>query len=134
MKLLSNHKKMNFKEKVNSIFTTIKHSIFGMPKYAVSVDLKFEKLFFEDRYYLYPNVTASDFSAISNLTKEQINEYTQSKFGLEFNQLCDQYRVKRFMEKVNSSVSDNLTVGTLVRGSGFNTAEDLQTALKTYGI
>jgi hypothetical protein len=38
------------------------------------------------------------------------------------------------MEKVNSSVSDNLTIGTLVKGSGFSTAQDLQSALKTYGI
>jgi hypothetical protein len=38
------------------------------------------------------------------------------------------------MEKVNSSISDNLTVGTLVKGSGFSSAEDLQLALKTYGI
>jgi hypothetical protein len=125
---------MNLKEKVNSIINTIKHYIFGMPNYAVSIDLKFEKLFFEDHYYLYPNITSADFSTISNLTKEQINEYTNSKYGLDFNQLCDQYRVKRFMEKVNSSVSDNLTIGTLVKGSGFSTAEDLQIALKTYGI
>lgn len=125
---------MNFKERVNSIVTTIKHSIFGMPNYAVSVDIKFEKLFFEDHYYLYPNVTSSDFSAISNLTEDQINEYTHLKYGLDFNQLCDQYRVKRFMDKVNSSVSDNLTIGTLVKGSGFSSAQDLQTALKTYGI
>ncbi len=125
---------MNFKEKVNSIVTNIKHSILGMPNYAVSIDIKFEKLFFEDHYYLYPNVTSSDFSTISNLTEEQINEYTHLKYGLDFNQLCDQYRVKRFMEKVNSSVSDNLTIGTLVKGSGFSSAQDLQTALKTYGI
>jgi len=125
---------MNFKEKVNSVVTNIKNTIFGMPNYAVSIDLKFEKLFFEDHYYLYPNVTSSDFSAISGLTEDQINEYTHLKYGLDFNQLCDQYRVKRFMEKVNSSVSDNLTIGTLVKGSGFSSAQDLQTALKTYGI
>jgi hypothetical protein len=125
---------MNFKEKVNSIVTDIKHTIFGMPSYGVSIDLKFEKLFFEDHYYLYPNVTSSDFSAISSLTEDQINEYTHLKYGLDFNQLCDQYRVKRFMEKVNSSVSDNLTIGSLVKGSGFSSAQDLQTALKTYGI
>jgi hypothetical protein len=125
---------MNFKEKVNSVVTNIKNTIFGMPNYAVSIDLKFEKLFFEDQYYLYPNVTSSDFSAISSLSEDQINEYTHLKYGLDFNQLCDKYRVKRFMEKVNSSVSDNLTIGTLVKGSGFSTAQDLQSALKTYGI
>ena len=131
---MSNRNKMNFKERVNSIFTTINHTIFGMPKYASSIDIKFEKLFFEDHYYLYPNVTPLDFSMISNLTEDQINEYTHLKYGLDFNQLCDQYRVKRFMEKVNSSVSDNLTIGTLVKGSGFSSAQDLQLALKTYGI
>jgi hypothetical protein len=70
---------MNFKEKVNSVVTNIKNTIFGMPNYAVSIDLKFEKLFFEDHYYLYPNVTSSDFSAISGLTEDQINEYTHLK-------------------------------------------------------
>ena len=134
MNLLSNHTKMSFKEKMNSILLNIKHALFGMPNYPVSIDIKFEKLFFEDHYYLYPNVTASDFSEISNISAEKINEYTILKFGLDFNQLCDQYRVKRFMEKVNSSVSDNLTVGSLVKGSGFSNAEDLQLALKTYSI
>lgn len=125
---------MNFKERVNSILNKIKHALFGMPNYPISIDIKFEKLFFEDHYYLYPNVTAFDFSEISNVSVEKINEYTFQKYGLDFNQLCDQYRVKRFMEKVNSSVSDNLTVGSLVKGSGFSSAEDLQLALKTYSI
>lgn len=97
-----------------------------------TLDMLFRKLFFEECYYLNQEANAAAFSELCNIRVERLETHCIQMYGLEFKELCNQQRVKRFLEKIDNPVSVNLTVGSIIKGSGFKDVEELERSLRKY--
>ena len=89
----------------------------------------FYELFFLQYYYLSYGACESDFAARMGITQSQLTDYIEQRFGIGFNALCDRYRVERFVDKIGDPKTENLTINTLIKASGFSEYESFAKAI-----
>ena len=92
-------------------------------------DKIFRELFFAQYYYLSCGASEEDFAGRMGMTQVQLVDYVQNKYGIGFSALCDRCRVERFVDKIGDPKTENLTINTLIRASGFSNYESFVRAV-----
>lgn len=86
----------------------------------------FMSLFIAQYYYLYCGVLESDLAGRMGMTQVHLVDHDQNTYGLGFNALCDRCRVERFVDKIGYPKTENLTINTLIKASGFSNDESFE--------
>jgi hypothetical protein len=120
---------MNIREFFYKVIEVAKKIMQQISYQAPNLDAFFEEHYFLEFYYLYPNVSSATFSSKTNIPQIKIDQYTMKKYGLDFFQLCNKLRIHYFLSKELSIISRN---NFTLKGTGFSTLEDFNTALKLY--
>ncbi len=92
-------------------------------------DKIFHELFFTQYYYLSCGASEEDFAGRMGMTQVQLVDYVQKRFGVGFNGLCDRHRIDRFVDKMGDPKTENLTINTLIKASGFRSYESFARAV-----
>lgn len=95
----------------------------------IRTDKLFRELFFAQYYYLSCGASEADFADRMGMSQVQLVDYVQNKYGLGFSALCDRNRVERFVDKIGDPKTENLTINTLIRASGFSNYESFARAV-----
>ena len=111
---------------INSI---VERLLLGRNSVQRRTDKIFQELFFAQYYYLSYGASESDFAGRMGMTQVQLVDYVQNRYGLGFNSLCDKYRVERFVDKIGDPKTENLTINTLIRASGFSNYDSFARAV-----
>ena len=97
-----------------------------------NMDSVFEEHFFSEFYYLYPNVSSTTFSAKTNIPQTKIDQFTMKKYGLDFFQLCNKFRIDYFLSKKSAVISENNFFIFPLKGTGFTNRDEFNSALNLY--
>ena len=120
---------MNIREILKNVIVGTKNILQQIFYEAPNMEAVFEDHFFSEFYYLYPNVTSESYAAKTNIPQIKIDQFIMDKYGLDFFQLCNKYRIEYFLSKKSTVVSEN---NFNLKGNGFTNTEEFNTALKLY--
>ena len=123
---------MNIREKVSSLFVGVKKYLQQINYEVPMMELVFEEHFFFELYYLYPNVSADTFASKTNIHQKKIVQFSMEKYGLNFFQLCNKYRIEHFLSKQSIVFSEDKLNNFSLRGTGFTNIEEFKNAFSLY--
>jgi hypothetical protein len=84
----------------------------------------FDHHFFANHYYLHRSASDVHMSNILNIDIPSLNQITYKNYHLEFNDLCEKYRVEHFWNECTNPLNADLPVISLMNASGFKSNED----------
>ena len=96
---------MRIRQILNNVVAEAKKLIQDIMYKESNMEDVFEEHYFLELYYLYPNVSSESFAAKSFNPQTKIDQYVMEKYGLDFFQLCNKYRIEHFLSK--NAVYDN---------------------------
>ena len=123
---------MNIKKKLSFVITRTKNYLKEIFNEEPIMDLVFEEHFFFELYYLYPNVSADTFASKTNIHQKKIVQFSMEKYGLNFFQLCNKYRIEYFLSKQSIVFSEDKSNDFSLRGTGFTNIEEFKNAFSLY--
>lgn len=92
----------------------------------------FNERFFTDKYYLNPNATLSNFAPIIDRASENINDFLQLKYNLNFIDLVNKHRIEHFITLIDQNKHNELTIEHLGTQCGFKTRQALYISFKKF--
>ena len=123
---------MNIREKISSVIVGAKKYLQQISYEEPRLESVFQDQFFLEFYYLYPNVSSATFAAKTDILQTKIDQYTMEKYGLDFFQLCNKYRIEHFLGKNALVVSDDKLDNSSLKGSGFTNLVEFKNAFNIY--
>ena len=123
---------MNIREKISSVIVGAKKYLQEIISNEPNMDFVFQEQFFFELYYLYPGVSSKAFSVVTNIPQIKIDQFTIEKYGLDFLQLCNKYRIEHFLSKNSIVVSEDNLDNFSLKGTGFTSSNEFKNALKIY--
>ncbi len=123
---------MNISEILKNVVAGTKNILQQIIYEAPNMEAFFEDHFFSEFYYLYPNVSSTTFSPKTNIPQIKIDQYLMEKYGLDFFQLCNKYRIVHFLSKNAVVVSENNFRNFSLKGTGFTNKDEFTIALNLY--
>ncbi len=123
---------MNIRDFFYNIIIAAKKILQQISYDAQKMDSVFEDHYLLEFYYLYPNVSSGTFAAKTNIPQIKIDQYITEKYGLDFFQLSNKFRIEHFLGKNALVVSvENLDISSL-KGSGFTNLVEFKNAFSIY--
>jgi hypothetical protein len=123
---------MKIREILNNVVAGAKRLLQQVSYDAPNMEAVFEKHFFSEFYYLYPNVSSTTFSSKTNIPQIKIDQFIMDKYGLDFFQLCNKYRIEHILSKNPTVVSENNFSNFSLKGTGFTKIEEFTNALNEW--
>ena len=124
---------MNISKILKNVVAGTKNILQQISFDAPNMEVVFADHFFSEFYYLYPNVSSESFAVKTNISQIIIDQFIMDKYGLDFFQLCNKYRIDHFLSKKSTVVSENIFSNFSLKGTGFTNKEEFNNALKLYG-
>jgi YesN/AraC family two-component response regulator len=81
--------------------------------------VNFNALFFNQMYFLDKEAKIEQFSKLMNVSKDEVNNFVQNEYGLDFDDLLNRNRVDYFIKLVKEPKYQNMTIDALAKESGF---------------
>ena len=123
---------MSIRGKFNYVIAVAKKILQQISYEELNMEALFEEHFFSEFYYLYPNVSSSTFSAKINIPQTKIDQYLMEKYGLDFFQLCNKYRIEHFLSKNAVVVLEDNLGNFPLKGTGFTNLREFKNAFSIY--
>ncbi len=89
-----------------------------------------ELLMLEQRPYLNSNLTRKDIANMTKISEPDVSRIINEGFGYNFFEWVNYYRVKDFMERVESKLNSNLTLFGVAQESGFGSKSTFYKAFR----
>lgn len=100
-------------------------------KINLSKDL-FSVSFFHKAYYANKNASLEEFSNLHEISTEQLKSFILTNYKTTFTDLVNQSRIKLFVELVQNSTNNNLTIEGLADKAGFGSRQSFNRAFKKF--
>jgi hypothetical protein len=94
------------------------HRFIPIKKFDID-SVNFNALFFNQMYFLDKEAKIEQFSKLMNVSKDEVNNFVQNEYGLDFDDLLNRNRVDYFIKLVKEPKYQNMTIDALAKESGF---------------
>lgn len=84
----------------------------------------FDHHFFSNHYYLHKSASDVHMANILNIDITSLNQISNQNYHLQFNDLCEKYRVEHFWNECTNPLNADLPVNSLINASGFKSNEE----------
>ena len=121
-----------YQKKLSFVITSAKNFLKEIYSEEPMMELIFEEHFFFELYYLYPNVSSDTFASKTNIHQKKIVQFSMEKYGLDFFQLCNKYRIEHFLSKQSIVFSEDKLNNFSLRGTGFTNIDEFKNAFSIY--
>lgn len=79
----------------------------------------FNTVFFNQMYFLDKEAKVDNFAKLINVSKDDVANYVQNEFGIDFDDLLNKNRIEYFIQLVRQPAYQNLTIDALAKEVGF---------------
>ncbi len=94
------------------------HRFIPVKKFEIDV-VNFNALFFNQMFFLDKEAKIEQFSKLMSVSKDEVNNFVQNEYGLDFDDLLNKNRVDYFIKLVKEPKYQNMTIDALAKESGF---------------
>ena len=84
----------------------------------------FDHHFFSNPYYLHKSASDVHMANILNIEISILNQISYKNYNLEFNDLCEKYRMEHFWNECTNPINSDLPIISLINASGFKSNEE----------
>ena len=84
----------------------------------------FDHHFFSNDYYLHKSASDVHMANILNIEISILNQISYKNYNLEFNDLCEKYRMEHFWNECTNPINSDLPIISLINASGFKSNEE----------
>lgn len=84
----------------------------------------FDHHFFSNHYYLHKSASDVHMANILNIEISILNQISYKNYNLEFNDLCEKYRMEHFWNECTNPINSDLPIISLINASGFKSNEE----------
>jgi AraC-like DNA-binding protein len=88
--------------------------------------------FFHKAYFSNKNSSVEDFSSILGVSPEELKAFVSIHYNLSFTDLVNRSRVQIFVDLIQNSDNENLTIEGLSVMAGFGTRQNFHKAFKKF--
>lgn len=81
--------------------------------------INFNTVFFNQMYFLDKEAKVDNFAKLINVSKDDVANYVQNEFGMDFDDLLNKNRIEYFIQLVRQPAYQNLTIDALAKEVGF---------------
>jgi hypothetical protein len=93
------------------------------------IKVLFDHHFFSNQYYLHKSASESHMANILNIEISMLNQITINNYQLEFDDLCEKYKLEHFWNEFTNPLNAELPVNSLIDASGFKSSEDFSSLI-----
>ena len=79
----------------------------------------FNTVFFNQMYFLDKDAKVDSFAKLINVSKDDVVNYVQNEYGMDFDDLLNKNRIEYFIQIVRQPAYQNLTIDALAKEVGF---------------
>jgi len=90
----------------------------------------FDHYFFDLKYYLHHDASIENFAFLLNLTSNKVAQIATNYYNCSFQVLLNEYRCKQVILELNNPVNAALSMGSILKLSGFKSSEQYSNYLK----
>lgn len=91
-----------------------------LPNKQLLVDSNnFNTVFFNQMYFLDKDAKVDCFAKLINVSKDDVLNYVQNEYGMDFDDLLNKNRIEYFIQLVRQPAYQNLTIDALAKEVGF---------------
>jgi AraC-like DNA-binding protein len=98
----------------------------------LAMKLKIEKIMFQDKLYLEPELSLSDLALKLKTNTSVLSSAINSNFGKNFNDFVNEYRVEEFKKQIKLSENQRYTLLAIAFDCGFNSKATFNRAFKKF--
>ena len=123
--------KTNLEISLSNRFNKINSATNTSEKINLTKDL-FIISFFHKAYYSNKNASLEEFSNLLEISPEQLKAFILANYNATFTDLVNQSRIKMFVELIQNSENNNLTIEGLSEKAGFGSRQNFHKAFKKF--
>jgi hypothetical protein len=89
----------------------------------------FDHHFFVNQYYLHKSASIENISKILNISVNEVNQITLKHYELNFETLCNNYKMQHFWNEFNNPLNAELPVDSIIKSAGFSSSVDFSESI-----
>ena len=79
----------------------------------------FDHYFFDLKYYLNKDASVANFAHLLNIKPEKLDQIAFNNYACSCEILINEYRLKQFLEELESPINSSLSIESVLKFSGF---------------